>query len=49
MKKPEAKTAFDVAVFGMTCFVILKYGKTLAQTLDDNCPTEKSIMDMMNE
>ena len=49
MRKPQAKTAFDVALFGMTCFVILKFGKSIAETLDANCPTEKSIMDMMNQ
>ena len=49
MKQPSAKMAFDAALFGVTCFVIIKYGKKLAETLDENCPTEKSIMDMMNQ
>ena len=49
MKKPQAKTAFDVALFGVCALVIIKFGKTMATTLDENCPTEKSIMDMMNQ
>ena len=48
MKEPSAKMAFDAALFGVTCFVIIKYGKQLAETLDENCPSEKSMLEMMN-
>lgn len=48
MKKPSAKVAFDIALFSASAFVIIKFGSSLAKTLDENCPTEKSIMDMMN-
>ena len=27
MRRPQAKSAFDVALFGVTCFVIIKFGK----------------------
>ena len=40
--------AFDAALFGVTCFVIIKYGKQLAEKMDENCPSEKGMLEMMN-
>lgn len=48
MQMPAKKTMFDVAMFGASCYVVYKYGKFLAQKVEDMCPTEKSIMEMMN-
>ena len=48
MREPSAKMAFDAALFGVTVFVIMKYGKKLADTMDESCPSEKSMLEAMN-
>ena len=44
MRKPSAKVAFDVAVFGAAAFIIIKFGSEMAQTFEDITPSEQSVM-----
>ena len=44
MRKPSAKVAFDVAVFGAAAFIIIKFGSEMAQTFEEITPSEQSVM-----
>lgn len=44
MRRPSAKVAFDVAVFGAAAFIIIKFGSEMAQTFEEITPSEQSVM-----
>ena len=48
-KKPQAKQAFDASLFCTSVFVIYNYGDYFAQKFQELCPTEQSILDMINK
>ena len=37
----------DVAVFAVGIYLMYKFGQTVADSIDNQMPTEKSMMDMM--
>ena len=47
MKRPKAKTAFDVLFFVGSCVVIHKFGQALHDKFDSLVPSEKDILDQM--
>ena len=49
LKKPNTKQVIDVALFTASVYLIYNYGKDLAKKVEDMCPSEKSIMDMMQQ
>jgi len=49
IRKPKQKQLVDVALFTATCFLIYNYGKDLAKTVEDMCPSEKAILEMMQQ
>ena len=44
LKRPSAKVAFDVAVFGAAVFIIIKFGSEMATTFENVTPSEQSVM-----
>ena len=44
LKRPSAKVAFDVAVFGAAAFIIIKFGSEMATTFENITPSEQSVM-----
>lgn len=51
LKKQLAKTGkkqmVDVVLFSAGIYLMYRFGKHVAETLDNQMPTEKSMMDMM--
>ena len=45
--KASTKQVVDLALFSAGIFLMYKFGKSVAETIDNQMPTEKSIMDMM--
>ena len=43
----KPKQYIDVVIFATGIALMLKFGKTIADTIDNQMPTEKSMMDMM--
>jgi hypothetical protein len=37
----------DVAIFGVGIYIMYRFGKSVAETIDNQMPTEKGMMDMM--
>ena len=49
LRQPKAKQVVDVALFTATVYLIYNYGKDLAKKVEDMCPSEKAIMEMMQQ
>ena len=47
MKTVKSKQVVDVTFFAIGILVMYKFGKLLAETIDNQMPSEKSMMDMM--
>ena len=47
--KSSKKQALDMALFSVGIVVMYKFGKSVADSLDNQMPTEKSMMDMMKQ
>lgn len=47
LKKTSAKQVVDVVLFASGIFLMYKFGKSAADTLDNQMPTEKSMLDMV--
>ena len=47
LAKTSTKQAVDIALFTVGIYIMYRFGKSVAQTLDNQMPTEKSMMDMM--
>lgn len=43
----KPKQAFDLAIFTLGIYLMYRFGKAVAETIDNQMPTEKSMMDMM--
>ena len=46
-KDTKPKQIVDFAVFAVGIYLMYKFGKAVAETIDNQMPTEKSMMDMM--
>ena len=46
-KDTKPKQILDFAVFTVGIYLMYKFGKAVAETIDNQMPTEKSMMDMM--
>ena len=46
---PSGKTTLDATLFAGTCFLIYSYGSKLAEALEGLVPSEKAIIEMMNQ
>jgi hypothetical protein len=46
-KKTNKKQVLDVLLFSVGIYAMFRFGKTVAETIDNQMPTEKSMMDMM--
>ncbi len=47
IKKTSTKQVVDLAIFSAGIFVMYRFGKGVAETIDNQMPTEKSMIDMM--
>lgn len=47
LKNTKSKQVIDLAIFSVGIYLMFKFGKTVAETIDNQMPTEKSMMDMM--
>ena len=47
LKKTSPKQMFDVVLFTAGIYLMYKFGKGVADSLDNQMPTEKSMMEMM--
>jgi hypothetical protein len=47
LAKTSAKQVLDLALFSAGIYLMYRFGKSAADTLDNQMPTEKSMMDMM--
>ena len=47
LKATKPKQAVDIAVFALGIYLMYRCGKAIADTLDNQMPTEKSMMEMM--
>ena len=47
--KPSNKNLMECALFGAACFVIVRYGKDIADLVESMCPSEQQIMEMMKQ
>ena len=47
--KPDGKTILDASLFAGACYVIVRHGKDLADSLEAFVPSEKDMMEMMQE
>ncbi len=45
--KTSKKNAIDLALFSAGIYVMYRFGKSVAESIDNQMPTEKSMMDMM--
>ena len=46
-KSTKPKQMFDIVIFTLGIYLMYKFGKAVAETIDNQMPTEKSMMDMM--
>ncbi|MFN9908272.1 MAG: hypothetical protein ACK56F_19450 [bacterium] len=46
-KNTNTKQVVDVAIFTVGIYLMYKFGQAVAETIDNQMPTEKSMMDMM--
>ena len=49
MGKASKKQVVDLALFSAGIYVMYVFGKKVADSIDDQMPTEKSVMDMMKQ
>lgn len=49
LKKTSPKQVVDVVVFSATIYAMYFFGKKVADSLDSQMPTEKSMMEMMKQ
>ena len=49
LQRASAKTAFDVALFATSVFLIIKYGKEAHELINGMIPTEAMMRDMMEK
>eukprot|EP00347_Sterkiella_histriomuscorum_P020060 403339252 len=47
--KASPKQVVDLVLFSAGIYLMYKFGKTVAESLDNQMPTEKSMMDMMKQ
>ena len=47
LKKTSPKQVVDVVIFSAGIYLMYKFGKSVAETIDNQMPTEKGMMDMM--
>ena len=47
--RPDGKSILDASLFAGAVYVIYKHGKDLANALDANVPSEKDMLDMMQQ
>ena len=47
LKNIKSKQMVDVAIFAVGIYLMYKFGQTVADSIDNQMPTEKSMMDMM--
>ena len=46
-KGTKPKQMVDLAIFTVGIYLMYKFGKTMAESIDNQMPTEKGMMDMM--
>ncbi len=49
LKTVQAKQVADITVFAVGIFIMYKFGRTIAEAIDNQMPSEKSMMDMMRQ
>ena len=49
LKNVKPKQMVDMTIFAVGIFLMYKFGKAVAETIDNQMPTEKSMMDMMRQ
>ncbi len=47
IKAAKPKQMVDIAIFTLGIYLMYRFGKAVAETIDNQMPTEKSMMDMM--
>ena len=47
VKDTNKKQVFDGMLFAVGIYLMYQFGKSVAETIDNQMPTEKSMMDMM--
>jgi hypothetical protein len=47
LKNTKSKQVVDLVLFTAGIYLMFKFGKSVADTIDNQMPTEKSMMDMM--
>ena len=47
--KTSPKQALDIVLFAAGIYVMYRFGKSVADTIDNQMPTEKSMMEMMKQ
>ena len=46
-KATKPKQLVDITIFALGIYIMYKFGKSLGETIDNQMPTEKSMMEMM--
>ena len=46
-KNTKPKQVVDVVIFSVGIYLMYKFGRSVAETIDNQMPTEKSMMEMM--
>jgi hypothetical protein len=47
MKNVKPKQMVDLTIFAVGIYIMYKFGKAVGDAIDNQMPTEKSMMDMM--
>ena len=49
LNKASAKQMVDIVLFSAGIYLMYRFGKAMAETLDNQMPTEKNMMEMMKQ